>query len=81
LYDTRDLGITVSFYDISTDFQTDVGYLTRQGVAGLAASVLPRFYPKGGFLRKITPNLSVAAVKDLPSGLYETDDALGVTLL
>jgi hypothetical protein len=81
LYDTRDLGITISFYDISTDFQTDAGYLTRQGVAGLAASVLPRFYPKGGFLRKITPNLSVAAVKDLPSGLYETDDALGVTLL
>ncbi len=81
LYDTRDLGITISFYDISTDFQTDAGYLTRQGVAGLAASVSPRFYPKSGLLRKITPNVSVAAVKDLPSGLYETDDALGVTLL
>jgi len=81
LYDTRDLGINISFYDISTDFQTDAGYLTRQGVAGLAASVLPRFYPKGGLLRKITPNLSLAAVKDLPSGLYETDDALGVMLL
>jgi hypothetical protein len=81
LYDTRDLGITISFYDISTDFQTDAGYLTRQGVAGLAASVTPRFYPKSGLLRKITPNISVAAVKDLPSGLYETDDALGVTLL
>jgi hypothetical protein len=81
LYDTRDLGINISFYDISTDFQTDAGYLTRQGVAGLAASVSPRFYPKSGFLRKITPNISAAAVKDLPSGLYETDDALGVTLL
>jgi hypothetical protein len=81
LYDTRDLGITVSFYDISTDFQTDAGYLTRQGVAGLAASVSPRIYPKSGFLRKITPNISAAAAKDLPSGLYETDDALGVTLL
>jgi len=81
LYDTRDLGINLSFYDVSRDFQTEVGYLTRQGVAGLQASVLPRFYPRSRFFRKIVPNLSVAAVKDLPSGLFETNDALGVTVL
>ena len=46
LYDTRDLGITISFYDISTDFRTDAGYLTRQGVAGLAASVCRAFIPR-----------------------------------
>jgi hypothetical protein len=81
LYDTRDLGITISFYDISEDFESDTGYLTRQGVAGLHASVVPRFYPKSGFFRKVVTNASVAAVKDLPSGLYETNDALGVTVL
>ena len=78
LYDTRNLGVSISFYDISEDFQTDTGYLTRQGVAGLQASVLPRIYPKSRFFRKIMPNLSAAAVKDLPSGLFETNDALGV---
>lgn len=81
LYDTRDLGVTISFYDVSRDFRTDVGYLTRQGVMGLHASLLPRFYPKSRFFRKVVPNLSVAAVKDLPSGLFETNDALGVTFL
>ncbi len=81
LYDTRNLGLNFSFYGISEDFETDTGYLMRQGVAGLHASVLPRFYPKSRFFRKIVPNLSVAAVKDLPSGLFETNDALGITVL
>ena len=81
LYDTRDLGLSLAFYDVSRDFRTDTGYLTRQGVAGLQASVSPRFYPKSRFFRKIMPNLSAAVVKDLPSGLFETNDALGVVVL
>jgi hypothetical protein len=81
LYDTRNLNVSLSFYDISSDFQTDAGYLMRQGVAGLQASFSPRFYPKSRFFRKIVPNLSGSIVKDLPSGLFETNDALGFTFL
>jgi hypothetical protein len=81
LYDTRDLGLSVTFYDISGGFETATGYLTRQGVAGLHASVLPRFYPKNRFFRKIVPFLNLAAIKDLPSGLFETSDSLGLTAL
>lgn len=80
LYDTRDLGATVSFYDITEDFETDTGYLTRRGVAGLHASLSPKLYPKSRFFRKITPTLSAAAVKDLPSGLFETNESLAVVL-
>jgi len=81
LYDTRNLGLSFSFYDISRDFQTGTGYLIRQGVAGLKASVSPRRYPKSRFFRKIVPTFSAAAVKDLPSGLFETNDALSVATL
>ncbi len=81
LYDTRDLGINISIYDISEDFGTEAGYLIRQGVAGIEASLSPRFYPRSRFLRKITPNLYAAAAKDLPSGLFETGDGAGVTFL
>ena len=81
LYDTRDLGINVSFYSISKNFETDTGYLTRQGVAGLQASGSPRFYPQSRFFRKIVPTLSAALVKDLPSGLFETNDTLGTVVL
>jgi hypothetical protein len=81
IYDTRNLGISVSFHGISEEFETATGYLTRQGVAGLQSSVLPRFYPRSRFFRKVVPYLAVAAAKDLPSGLLETNDALGVTVL
>jgi Domain of unknown function (DUF5916)/Carbohydrate family 9 binding domain-like len=81
LYDTRNLGLNFSFYDISRDFRTDIGYLTRAGVAGVVASASPRLYPKSRFFRKIIPNLSAAGAKDLPSGLVETNDALGITVL
>lgn len=81
LYDTRDLGLNITFYDISGDFDTATGYLTRQGVTGFHASVLPRFYPRSRFFRKIVPFLNLAAVKDRESGLFETSDALGATVL
>ncbi|MFO7733956.1 MAG: DUF5916 domain-containing protein [Candidatus Aminicenantes bacterium] len=81
LYDTRDLGLELGVYHVSTGFRTDVGYLTRQGVTGLFGSLTPKFYPKSRFFRKLQPNLSLALLKDLPSGLFETDDALGLTVL
>jgi hypothetical protein len=81
LYDTRNLGLSFSFYDISNDFRTDTGYLTRTGVAGLVATVSPRFYPKSRFFRKVVPSLRASGAKDLPSGLLETYDSLGVTIL
>ena len=81
LYDTRDLGLDVGLYHVSNDFRTDIGYLTRQGVTGLFGSLTPKLYPKSRFFRKLTPNLSLALVKDLPSGLTETNDALGLTVL
>jgi len=81
LYDTRNLGIEVSFHDISRDFQADAGYLMRRGVAGARVSVLPKFYPKSRFFRKVVPNLTAAGSKDLFSGLFETNDAIGLTIL
>jgi len=81
LYDTRDFGLSVGLFHVSNDFRTDVGYLTRQGVTGLFGSLSPKLYPKSRVFRKLTPNLSLSLVKDLPSGLYETNDALGLTVL
>jgi hypothetical protein len=81
LYDTRDLGLSATFYDISGGFEAATGYLIRQGVAGLHASVQPRLYPRSRWFRKVVPFLNVAAIKDLPSGLYETNDSLGVSAL
>jgi hypothetical protein len=81
LHDTRDLGLELGFYHVSADFRTDAGYLTRQGVTGLFGSLMPKIYPPSRVFRKLQPNLSLALVKDLPSGLFETNNALGLTVL
>ena len=81
LYDTRNLSVSISLYDISSRFQADTGYLTRQGVAGFEANITPRLYPKSRFFRKVVFVAAAAVVKDLPSGLFETNDALGLTVL
>jgi hypothetical protein len=81
LYDTRALGISLGFHDISRNFQTDTGYLTRNGLARFRASVLPRIYPKSHIFRKLTPQISGSVLKDLFSGMYETDNSLSLQAL
>jgi len=81
LYDTRNLGLNLGFQDISRDFQAGLGYLTRNGLVRLRAAVLPRLYPESPVFRKLSPQLFGSLVKDLWSGLYETNDSLGLQVL
>lgn len=81
LYDTRGLGIRLGFHDISTDFHTETGYLTRNGLVRFRASVMPRIYPQSRIFRKLTPQIYGSVLKDQFSGMYETDDALAFQAL
>ncbi len=78
LYDTRNLRVDVLFQDISADFQTESGYLTRTGFLQAGFSVSPFFYPKSEILKKITPTLSSLQLRDEPSGLWETYNSLAL---
>ncbi len=81
VYDTRNLNIGAGVHDISRDFATESGYLTRTDLVRLRAGVMPRFYPKSRFIRKVEAGLDASLLRDGPSGLYETDDSLGVNVL
>jgi len=81
VYDTRNLSIGAGFHDVSRDFATESGYLTRTDLVRLRAGVLPRFYPKSRFFRKIEVGLDGSLLRDGPSGLCETDFDLGVNVL
>lgn len=81
VYDTRNLGLGAGFHDVSRDFATDSGYLTRTDLVRLRASATPRFYPKSRFFRRVDVGLEGSALRDGPSGLWETDESLGVTVL
>lgn len=80
-YDTRNLSLSAGFHDISREFATESGYLTRTDLVRLRAGVLPRFYPKSRFFRKVEAGLDGSLLRDGPSGLYETDDRFLVKVL
>jgi len=81
LYDTRNLGFEMGFQDVSKDFQADLGYLTRNGLTRVRASLLPRIYPRSRVFRKLSPQIFGSVIKDLWSGLYETYNVLGLQTL
>jgi len=81
LYDTRSLWINLGFHDISREFDTDTGYLMRNGLASLRALVEPRFYPQSKIFRKVSCYVTSNVLQDLPSDLVETEDAVGLEVV
>jgi len=72
-HDTSNLGISASLHDLSSDFVTDVGYLTRTGLTSGVLVVDPRLYPKSGWIRRIQPSVGLSVLKDHESGLWENE--------
>lgn len=71
-YTTRDWIIMLGLQDISDDFQTETGYITRTGITRFRSGVLKMFYPDSKIIKRIDPLIHSFQVKDKFSGLYET---------
>ena len=80
-YQTRDLVIDLSAQDVSEDFATDSGYLTRTGVARIKAGVLPMIYPGSKVVLRIDPLFHSIQTRDKPSGLMETFNSFDLRLI
>ncbi|UCG26903.1 MAG: carbohydrate binding family 9 domain-containing protein, partial [Bacteroidales bacterium] len=76
LYNTRNLDISGGIQDLSNDFETEIGYMTRRGLTRARFFVRPKFYPKTESIRRIFLMLESSVIKDKPSGYYETDNTL-----
>jgi hypothetical protein len=76
LYDTRSWEVRLGFQDVSADFETETGYLIRNGLTRLRGSCTRKFYPPFRALPRIDLNLFSSQLKDRESGLWETEDAL-----
>jgi hypothetical protein len=70
--DTRELSIIAGGNDISRDFSTELGYLTRGGVTAARAIVTPKFYPKRGLVNRVETRLMTEQTRDAFSGMWET---------
>ncbi|MEW5899932.1 MAG: DUF5916 domain-containing protein [Acidobacteriota bacterium] len=83
LYDTRNMKVRLGFQDLSTDFQTSIGFLTRNGLSRVRAELHPKFYPRSKVLPRIDLTLSSSQLRDDSSDLWETENevSLGLTLV
>jgi hypothetical protein len=81
LFNTQKLDINLGLQDLSEDFDTKTGFLTRNGLSRIRATVTPKFYPKTGPIRRIDLGLSSAQIKDKPSDIYETYNAMSLRFI
>jgi hypothetical protein len=81
LYDTDRLQIQVAGQDTGRGFQADMGYVTRTGLSRISFSVTPKFYPDSSILRRIDPLIQTSHLRDHESGLFETSNAIGLTMI
>jgi hypothetical protein len=73
---TRNWILMLGFQDIGKDFQTETGYLTRNGLSRLRSGAVRMFYPKSKTLKRVDALVHSNQVRDKFSGLYETDNSL-----
>lgn len=80
-FSNRNIGYGAGVYTISSDFRSESGYLTRNGVSGFSGTLAPKFYPRSAWLRKITPQMTVSLTHDQESGMVESQGGLVLDLL
>jgi hypothetical protein len=77
-YGTRDLDYYVSVNQISEDFATETGYLTRNGVMGIAGLVRPKLYPQSSVIQRIAIDFFSGQTFDRFSNMWETLNYIAV---
>ena len=71
-YDSRNLYYKFTGKEISEDFNTEPGYLTRTGIFSLTGLIRPKIYPESSFIQRIDLETFSAQTQDKPSGMWET---------
>ena len=79
--ETRDWIVNLAWQDLAENFETEAGYLTRNGISRLKAGFLRMLYPKSKLLLRLDPLIHLNLIRDKLSGLYETDDSADLRLM
>jgi len=78
-YDTRDLYLGMGIKELSSDFQSETGYVTRTDITRIAFFATPKFYPKSNVLQRIDLALGNYNIYDKPSKQWENELSAIVT--
>ena len=77
----RDWYIISRLNDLSEDFNTETGYLTRKGITRLRAGIIRRLYPKSNFLKRIDALLNNQFIYDKESEKWENLNGFFLTFI
>jgi hypothetical protein len=80
-YQTRDWMVGLLAQDIGRSFETETGYLTRNGLTRLKAGLGRILHFDSGFFLRIIPLVHTVYIRDAFSGLDETANSLDVRFL
>jgi hypothetical protein len=78
-YDTRDWFWYFRCNDLSENFETEVGYVTRTGITQFQFNTYRMFYPRSNVFLRIWPMLATRFTRDKPSGGWEYFNALVIS--
>jgi len=78
---TRNSAFVVSAQDLSGNFETATGYLTRNGLSRLKIGYMPMIYPKSRVFLRIDPIFHSINIRDKFSGLFETENTFDLRLI
>jgi hypothetical protein len=77
-FSNRHWNVDLGFFDLSSDFRIDSGYVTRTGITMVPACVIYTFFPKSKFFQKIDTFWWSYHLLDKHSDLFETYNHLVV---
>jgi hypothetical protein len=80
-YSTRDTDLELGIHDITDNFQTRTGYVTRTGITRARIFYGPKYYPSKGSIKKFGPLFTGNITRDKPSKLDEYTVSPGLQLL
>lgn len=80
-YSTRNMVLMLGLQDISQNFQTETGYITRTGITRFRSGILRMFYPHSKIIQRIDPMIHSFQLRDKFSGLYETFNSFDLRFL
>ena len=80
-YRTRDWYMNMRLHDLSRDFNTETGYITRTGVTRIRAGILRMYYPESKILKRIDPLLNNQFIWDKESEQWENNNAFYLTFI
>ena len=69
---TRDFDFKFGLKEISQNFNTETGYITRNGIFSLTGLCRPKFYPESRIFRRLDLELFGSQTNDKFSNLWET---------